>query len=129
MSTSYFCLIYLVTCAILASVRQPLSQRCPTLSPFATCANRLIKCGERKNFIKWKCGDRNISVGHHCSKCYNFSIHIVFFTKTDLLQIKLCFDFKNQNVYTTLSIPGTLASCYFFGHTCVALSLLLKKLP
>jgi hypothetical protein len=29
-----------------------IEQRCPTLSPFATCGDRLFKCGDKKFFPK-----------------------------------------------------------------------------
>jgi len=35
----------------LCSVADPLKQRCPTLSPFATCGDRLFKCDDNHNFF------------------------------------------------------------------------------
>ncbi len=31
----------------------PIKQRCPTLSPIATCGDRQFKCGDKHNFLNF----------------------------------------------------------------------------
>jgi hypothetical protein len=43
---------YLMTEEEPGNISYGLEQRCPTLSPFATCGDSLFKCGDRKFFQK-----------------------------------------------------------------------------
>jgi hypothetical protein len=46
-----------------------LAQRCPTLSPFATCGDRLFKCGDKKFFPEVENSIKLLLLRHTSLKC------------------------------------------------------------